>query len=76
MQRRNFLTTTAVGAGTIMVPSLLWAGADSKKRPNILFIMTDQQQARMMSSADNKWLKTPSLDGLVAEGIRFEKRVK
>ena len=34
--------------------------------------MTDQQHARMMSSADNKWLKTPSLDGLVAEGIRFE----
>jgi len=55
-----------------MVPSLLRAATDSKNKPNILFVMTDQQHDRMMSCADNKWLKTPHLDGLAAEGIRFE----
>lgn len=39
--------------------------------PNILFIMTDQQNATMLSCAGNKWLHTPSLDGLAARGVRF-----
>ncbi len=72
MQRRNFLKTTAAGAGTMMLPSLLRAATTSQKKPNILFIMTDQQHDRMMSCADNPWLKTPHLDALAAEGIRFE----
>lgn len=42
-------------------------------RPNILFIMTDQQSARMMSCTGNKWLKTPAMDRLAASGIRFER---
>jgi arylsulfatase A-like enzyme len=41
-------------------------------RPNILFIMTDQQHAGMMSCTGNKWLKTPALDALAKDGIRFE----
>jgi arylsulfatase A-like enzyme len=41
-------------------------------RPNILFIMTDQQHAGMMSCTGNKWLQTPALDKLAREGIRFE----
>lgn len=42
-------------------------------KPNILFIMTDQQYAGMMSCAGNKYLKTPALDSLAASGMRFEK---
>lgn len=41
-------------------------------RPNILYIMTDQQHAGMMSSAGNRWLKTPAMDSLAAAGVRFE----
>lgn len=81
MKRRNYLKTTLAGGAALMVPSLLRAATDSKtkplrqaqSRPNILFIMTDQQHDRMMSCAGNKWLKTPHLDGLAAEGLRFEK---
>lgn len=43
------------------------------KRPNILFIMTDQQSAHMMSCTGNTWLETPALDGLAASGLRFER---
>ena len=42
-------------------------------RPNILFIMTDQQHAGMMSCTGNKWLKTPAMDSLARDGITFER---
>jgi choline-sulfatase len=40
--------------------------------PNILFIMTDQQYAGMMSCTGNAYLETPALDKLAASGMRFE----
>ena len=42
-------------------------------KPNILFIITDQQSATMLSCAGNKWLKTPAMDSLMSKGMRFEK---
>jgi arylsulfatase A-like enzyme len=42
------------------------------ERPNILFIITDQQHANMMSCAGNRFLKTPAMDSLAHGGIRFE----
>jgi len=43
------------------------------ERPNILFIITDQQHAGMMSCAGNKYLNTPGIDSLAATGARFER---
>lgn len=43
------------------------------RKPNIIFILTDQQSASMMSCAGNKYLKTPAMDSLAASGMRFEK---
>lgn len=48
-------------------------GQDKPKHPNILVIMTDQQNATMLSCTGNKWLHTPALDRLASRGIRFEK---
>ncbi len=39
--------------------------------PDILLIITDQQHANMMSCTGNKYLKTPAMDSLAREGIRF-----
>ena len=41
------------------------------KKPNILWIMTDQQNDKMMSCAGNTWIKTPNMDYLAQEGVRF-----
>lgn len=74
MRRREF-GTLMVGAAVNMALSPAARGARSASvsaRPNILLIMTDQQHARMMGCAGNKWLDTPALDGLAREGIRFE----
>lgn len=42
-----------------------------KGPPNILFIMTDQQHAGMMSCTGNRYLETPAMDRLARDGIRF-----
>lgn len=75
MNRREFSKLTGTVAADIILGSVTRAAVPSPrdKRPNILFIMTDQQHARMMSCADNKWLKTPAMDSLAQDGIRFEK---
>ncbi|MDN5287180.1 MAG: sulfatase [Mucilaginibacter sp.] len=47
--------------------------AQSSPRPNILVIITDQQTADAMSNAGNKYLHTPAMDKLAANGIRFKR---
>jgi arylsulfatase A-like enzyme len=42
-------------------------------RPNVLVLVTDQQHARMMSCAGNPDVSTPAIDGLAAQGARFER---
>ena len=44
----------------------------SRKAPNILYIMTDQQHAGMLSCEGNRWVKTPAMDSIAAKGVRFE----
>ena len=79
MDRRDFMKLTGLAAGTVllgkdsfakhMFPGVL----STNKKPNVLFIMTDQQSYNMMSCMGNKWLNTPSMDSIVAKGYRFEK---
>jgi choline-sulfatase len=47
-------------------------GAD---RPNILILMTDQQRADCLSAAGHPQLRTPHMDRLCAEGMRFSTAV-
>ena len=39
-------------------------------RPNILFIMTDQQRWDALGCSGG-WVRTPNLDRMAAEGVRF-----
>jgi arylsulfatase A-like enzyme len=41
------------------------------RRPNILFVMTDDQRWDAMSCAGNQILRTPNMDRLAAGGVRF-----
>ncbi len=45
---------------------------NSGKRPNILFIYSDQLRADSIGCAGNKDVKTPHIDRLAGEGVRFE----
>ncbi len=42
-----------------------------KEKPDIIFILTDQQSAGMMGCAGNNYVKTPALDSLAERGVRF-----
>lgn len=46
-------------------------GGAARRRPNILFIMTDDHAQSALSSYGNRILKTPNLDRIGAEGVRF-----
>lgn len=41
-------------------------------RPNILFFLSDDQRAGFLGCAGHPILKTPAIDRLAAEGVRFE----
>ena len=40
-------------------------------RPNILFLLTDNQRADLVGCAGNSIIKTPNLDLLGYRGVRF-----
>lgn len=44
---------------------------NKSEKPNIVFIMTDQQSRHMMSCAGNPFVRTTALDSLAATGTRF-----
>ncbi|MBK5290215.1 MAG: sulfatase [Acidobacteriia bacterium] len=63
MLRRTALKTIAAGFPAILKPQ--------NRRPNVIFMMTDDQRADAMSCAGNKILKTPNMDRIAAGGVRF-----
>jgi len=42
-----------------------------RQKPNILFLFSDQHNARCLSCAEHPDVKTPHLDRLAADGVRF-----
>ena len=47
------------------------ANAAQVERPNVILIVTDDQRNDFLSCAGNPVLRTPVIDGLAAEGVRF-----
>lgn len=68
MTRRRFLETNA---GLSLMAMGGAQSDDSRKRPNILFIMTDQQTAGAMSALGNHYVNTPNMDALANNGVLF-----
>lgn len=46
--------------------------AQSKQRPNILFICTDQQRGDSLNCTGAYWAVTPNLDKLAGDGVLFK----
>jgi len=58
---------------SMAIPFLGSYAISAQSKPNVLFIMTDQQSYKMMSCMGNKWLNTPNMDKIASMGYRFEK---
>jgi hypothetical protein len=68
------LTRALVVLGSIAIGSLACAAPSAPTgKPNVLVIITDQQNWTMLSCTGNPWLKTPALDSLAATGTRFDR---
>jgi arylsulfatase A-like enzyme len=61
LSRRKFLAAPAVAA----------LAAQSKPRPNIVFLASDQHSSDMLGCYGNPQVISPNLDRLASEGIRF-----
>lgn len=72
MRRREFLRTAALGAAAAGLSCQRLPGIGrGKRRPNVVFIVTDDQRWDALGCAGHPFLKTPHLDRLAAEGARF-----
>lgn len=70
--RRDFLKSVGLGAASLAMPGCVVGGERAVRRPNIIFILTDDQRYDAMSCAGHPWLKTPNMDRLAGEGVLFE----
>lgn len=69
----NKLTNTFLyGCSLSLLASSCTQKAEERK-PNVIFIMTDQQRYDMLGCAGNSYVRTPSLDRLAGNGVRFER---
>ena len=70
--RRSFLRTMGLGAATLAAPAVVSRAAGAKpKRPNVLFIFTDDQREDTVGALGNPHIITPNLDALVRNGTAF-----
>jgi len=74
MERRTFIRSVGLG-----VAGLTIVGCDGKrlinrqeKKPNILFIMSDDHASHAISAYGSKINSTPNIDRLAKEGMRFD----
>ena len=71
MKRREFIKVAGAAIPAAGMADRLFAASGDGKKPNIILIYTDQQSASMMSCAGNPHLKTPAMDYLAENGMRF-----
>lgn len=70
--RRDFLKLAGAGATVAAMRGLaLAADGAPAKRPNFLFILTDDQRYDCYHAGGNRELVTPAMDRLAAEGTTF-----
>jgi arylsulfatase A-like enzyme len=73
MNRRAFLQRAGAGLSLLVVQDVLRAGEPAAKRPNIILCMTDDQGWGDTGYNGHPVLKTPHLDRMAGEGLRFDR---
>jgi len=70
--RRRLLQAAGLGAAALAAPKWLRAaGSATPEKPNIVFIMADDMGYADLGCYGSKTIRTPRLDRMAAEGMRF-----
>jgi len=74
--RRDFLKAAGLGAAAMALPGCASSSQSispiaSNKKPNIIFIMADDLGCEWLSCYGSDEIKTPNLDKLARDGMRF-----
>ena len=82
IKRREFLQSAGLGAASVFLGSSLagcagtqFPGAESARKPNLVFIFADQWRAQASGYGGDPNAQTPYLDKLAKESINFTNAV-
>jgi arylsulfatase A-like enzyme len=71
VKRREFLKAMGMGAAALAIPESLSAVGRSNRKPNVIFILADDLGWGDLGCYGHPHIKTPNLDRLAREGMRF-----
>ncbi len=72
--RRKFIGRAAIGsAAAMMFPNILRAQKSAARKPNVLFLMSDDMRVELGCYGSMFQAKTPNLDALAKSGVRFDR---
>lgn len=70
--RRDFLKTAGMSSAVLAFSGLVnWQCGPAKKRPNIIFLFSDDQRFDTIEALNNPHIHTPNLNRLVKRGVTF-----
>ena len=72
VSRRDFLAAT-VSVATLVGSRRGRAAAPAERKPNLLFIQTDEQRADTMAAYGNRKIHAPNLNRLAGQSVVFER---
>ena len=70
--RRSFVRTLGLGTAAMACGGLAPGAARPRRRkPNIIYLLADDLGYNELGCYGQKWIKTPNVDRIAAEGMRF-----
>ena len=69
--RRSFLKILGAGMASLAIPGITGAGQKAGSKPNFVIIFTDDQGYQDVGCFGSPSIRTPNLDRMAAEGMRF-----
>ena len=69
---RSLLVATTIAVATISTARAQDAPKGETPRPNIVFLLADDMRWDAMGCAGNPIIKTPNLDAIASDGVRFK----
>ena len=72
MERRKFMVSLGMGMAALSIPGCVKKGVKPGKKPNMLFIMSDDHAAQAISAYGSRINTTPNIDRIAAQGVKFD----